>query len=158
MEFRCKNILLACIFLLASSIGLAQQGRWIQTVQRGDIAYFLSDSPAEIARYDLVSRTFLPAIALSLTPTAFTVDADGIYVAYNDLLVRWNLDGTGQSLLADLDGTVRSLATLGNNLYSDDAVSPFINRSDKTAAGTSDNAVTIACRNRHSPFTIKGDF
>ena len=67
MDFRCKNILLACVCLLASSIGLAQQGRWIQTVQRGDIAYFLSDSPVEIARYDLLSRTFLPAISLSLT-------------------------------------------------------------------------------------------
>jgi hypothetical protein len=86
-------------------------------MQHGNIAYFLSGAPAEVARYDLSTSTFLDPILLDLPPTAFYIDDDGIYLAFTRTMARMDLDGSNYTALANAVGTVRELVTFGDNLY-----------------------------------------
>lgn len=117
MRMRIGARLAAALLLFAATASLAQEGPWLRATQHGNIAYFVTDSPAEIARYDLSSRAFLPPIRLSQAVTAFLVDDDGIYVVYDRDVVHFDLDGSNQTLLATADYTVHELVSFGNNLY-----------------------------------------
>src|SRR6266508_3824620 len=81
--------------LPASVPNLQQTAAWISSQERGGIAYFLFASPAKLERYALQSGTWLAPIALAATPTAFTVDADGLYISFGRSTSRFALDGSG---------------------------------------------------------------
>jgi hypothetical protein len=121
----------AVILILLTGSSFAQEGRWLHTVQNGDIAYFLSGAPAEIVRYDLSSKQFLSPVILSQPPTAFYVDDDGIYVAYTRTMARLDLDGSNETALANAVGTVRNLVTFSSSLYGTVDSNPNFIRIDK---------------------------
>ena len=125
----------ACFFLFAATTSVAQQDRWLHTMQHGNIAYFTAESPAEVVRYDLSSRQFLAPVQLSANPTAFYVDDDFMFIAYGTILVRRDLDGSNEIQLQQFSGAVVSLVTYRNNLYANDTVTPFVNRINKTTGG-----------------------
>ena len=103
--------------LMIPGISSADFGRWLDSRTHAGIVYFLGAAPNEIRRYDLASRTFLAPIALSNTPTAFHVDADGIYLAYDRALYRRTLAGQGETHLANTAATVWDMVTMGVHLY-----------------------------------------
>ncbi|MDQ5852588.1 MAG: hypothetical protein M3380_11075 [Chloroflexota bacterium] len=70
---------------------LQQVAPWIDSMESGGRAYFLFSSPARIERYDLNSQTWLPNITLAYTPTAFTVDAEGLYISFGRRTSRFAL-------------------------------------------------------------------
>jgi len=131
MSLRVTRAVLVAIAILLTGSSFAQEGRWLQTVQHGNIAYFLSGAPAEIARYDLDAKAFTTPILLSQPATAMYVDDDGIYVAYTRTLTRLDLDGSNETGLANAVGTVRSLVTFGNDLYGSVESTPNFIRVDK---------------------------
>jgi hypothetical protein len=90
---------------------------WLETTTFDRIAYFLHASPHEIQRYDMLAEEWLAPIALGDVPTAFTVDQDGLYVAFGRRTVRLNADGTGEFHLQDTASDVRELVTDGNVIY-----------------------------------------
>ncbi len=87
---------------------------WLQSAKNADIAYFLMSHPPVIHRYDMNGGTWLPDLALSAPPTAFAVDADGIYVAYGTHTVRRNLDGSGETTLRNTTAAITEVVTAGD--------------------------------------------
>lgn len=90
---------------------------WLDTQQHNNIVYFLYSVPAHIARYDLTSESWLTNLVFTESPTAFTVDADGLYVAFGRSVQRFALDGAGKTFLRNTSTPVLSLHTIGNFLY-----------------------------------------
>jgi len=95
--------------LVPQASGLA----WLQSARNADIAYFLLFIGA-IRRFDMNGGTWLPNIALSAAPTAFTVDAGGIYIAYGTRTVRKNLDGSGETTLRNTTAAISEVVTGGD--------------------------------------------
>ena len=113
---RIRMFVLAAVLCLPLAATTAQ-GAWLQSTQSQGIAYFLHDAPAQIQRYDLQGAAWLAPIPLGAGPRAFTVDIDGIYVAFGRTAVRLALDGTGQTPLFNTPTDIRELLSRGNVLY-----------------------------------------
>ncbi|MEM7343759.1 MAG: hypothetical protein AAF485_05915, partial [Chloroflexota bacterium] len=90
---------------------------WIDSASHNNIAYFLFESPARIERYDMVNEVWLSTISLTATPTAFTVDADGLYIAFGSSASHFSLNGTGETHLLNTVSDISSLMTSGPYLY-----------------------------------------
>lgn len=92
---------------------------WIDTGRVGDVVYFLAAQPGRIERYDLATERWLPTMILGETqvPTAFTVAAEGIYVAYGRALVRRSLDLATETPVVNATANVTLMFTCGNYLY-----------------------------------------
>ncbi|MCB0213496.1 MAG: hypothetical protein KDJ52_29405 [Anaerolineae bacterium] len=90
---------------------------WLDAQESGEIVYFLFQSPARLERYNLTTETWLSSITLSDTPTAFTVDADGLYIAFSRRVSHFQLDGTSETHLRNTDTDIKSLHTIGAYLY-----------------------------------------
>lgn len=89
------------------------------------VAYFMFSSPPRIERYDMNSENWLTSIVFSDTPAAFTVDADGIYVAFKNRVSRFELDGSGETHLHNTPSSIQSLLTFNYILqihFSDDVL------------------------------------
>jgi len=88
------------ILLLVLSISLLSQAahsRFIVDADiQGEVAYFLDFTSGEITRYNMDTRMFLPSIDLGTVDKVakIEVDADGIFVAFDNKVVRYQLDGT----------------------------------------------------------------
>lgn len=93
------------------------QATWLQSKAHGDIAYFLFASPARLERYDLASASWLTPIALPATPTAFAVDSDGIYVAFDRSVSRFPREGGEATHLENTATTITDLFTINEFLY-----------------------------------------
>lgn len=74
-------------------------------------------SPARIERYDMADRAFLTDIPLSDTPTAFQVDADGLYISFGRRTSHFALDGSSETHLRNTNTDASSLEILGSYLY-----------------------------------------
>ena len=72
---------------------------WISAHEQSGIAHFLFGFPPLILRYDMNSEVWLSDISFVDTPTAMTIDADGIYVAFATEVRRFALDGSGETSL-----------------------------------------------------------
>ena len=90
---------------------------WLDAQSINGIAYFLFSAPARIERYDLAQQNWLAPISLADTPTAFTIDADGIYVSFGYNTWHMNLDGTGLSHLLNTAYSTTSILADGKLLY-----------------------------------------
>jgi hypothetical protein len=95
---------------------LAEAG-WIGSARNGDTAYFLFDSPSQIQRFDLHDGSWLTPIPLPETPTAFTADDDGLYVAFGRRTARFALDGSGEQTLHNTATNVNELVVGPTVLY-----------------------------------------
>ncbi|HSH78260.1 MAG TPA: ELWxxDGT repeat protein, partial [Herpetosiphonaceae bacterium] len=109
----------------AETRSLQEVAPWIDSTESGGRAYFLFTSPARIERYDLNAQTWLPNITLAATPTAFTVDAEGLYISFGRRTSRFALDGTGETHLANTTDDARSLFTIGQFLYINHSLYPY---------------------------------
>jgi hypothetical protein len=112
-----KFCLVAIIASLCSGISPAAI---VQSAEHQKVAYFLASVPTRIERYQMDSRQWQAAIPLSSargTPTAITVDADGIYVAYILSVYRYKLDGSAETHVFNADYPVKALHTDGNLLF-----------------------------------------
>jgi hypothetical protein len=79
----------------------------------------LNSSQSELERYDLAAAQWLSPInlsGLSGPPTVAAADADGIYVAFDRALYRYDLNGANQTHLINLQYSVADLHTDGNLL------------------------------------------
>ena len=106
-----------CFWLLLGPNVSGAAAPWIDAKEYGGIAYFLFDSPPSIERYDLTNSQFLSGLPLAEAPTAFAVDADGIYVSFGRRTSRFALNGSGETHLRNTPTDVRALVTLGPYLY-----------------------------------------
>ena len=80
--------------LLILSISAQAQSVWIDSEREGDTVYFLKSSPAEIARYDLSTESWMAPITLTEAALDFTINSSHIYISYGRRLERMDLDGT----------------------------------------------------------------
>ncbi|TGD74896.1 hypothetical protein E4634_06805 [Mangrovimicrobium sediminis] len=113
-------IQLAVVFVVVlglTTAARAQAEAPLQAEQRGSIAYFLYGSSALIKRYDLLGQVFLPDIPLSASPTAFTVDDDGIYVSFGRRTARLDLAGSTETHLVNTNEEATSLEVSGDYVY-----------------------------------------
>lgn len=116
----CKVVVALFVWLLASIINLSPlhaQSSWLQSKASDDIAYFLFATPARIERYDFSNDSWLTTINLPARPTAFAVDADGLYVAFDRRVSRFTLNGTDETHLENTSHTIIELFTIAEFLY-----------------------------------------
>ncbi len=114
---RSRLYLLTSLALLAAS---ARAGAaWIDAREQDGVAYFAFAEPPRIERYDLAAGSWEPPISLADPPTAFTVDADGLYVAFGHRVSRFALAGSVEVPLFTATADVTSLLTRGAFLYVD---------------------------------------
>ena len=66
---------------------------WLALRESGGIVYLVLADDRSIERYDLRTESWLPAIGLADEPTAFAVDADGMYVSFGRRTSHFTLDG-----------------------------------------------------------------
>lgn len=98
---------------------------WLDVQQQNHLVYFLYSVPARLARYDLNAESWLADLVFTESPTAFTVDPDGLYIAFGRSVQRFNLDGTGKTFLRNTDTPVVSLYTIGTFLFINDSSYPY---------------------------------
>jgi len=112
-------LILVSGWLLATLLAapVQAQATWLQSKAHGDIAYFLFAAPARLERYDLAAATWLTPIALPATPTAFAVDSDGLYVAFDRSVSRLPLAGGEATHLKNAATTITDLFTVNGFLY-----------------------------------------
>jgi hypothetical protein len=96
---------------------LKAEPSWLITQESGGVAYFVQTTPARIRRYDVAAAAWLSDIALSETPTAFTVDAQHLYVSFGRRTSRFALDGSGEAHVRNTTDDVRTLFVVGDFLY-----------------------------------------
>lgn len=104
-------------FAPVSAPSLQTAAAWISSKESDGIIYFLFASPAKIERYAVQSGAWLAPIALAATPTAFAVDADGLYISFGRSTSRFALDGTGETHLINTIADVQSMHIIGQFLY-----------------------------------------
>ncbi len=90
---------------------------WVATGLVNNIAYFLFNSPNRIERYDLAMERWLESATLNDRPTAFTVDADGIFIAFGPHLFHYTADSQERTPLFTIDGQIKKLFTLEQYIY-----------------------------------------
>lgn len=94
---------------------------WRAVERAGDVVYFACLAPARIERYDLAAGAWLPPVALGREPTALTVHAGALYVAYGRDIVRRGLDGAGETAVAGgFINDLHELAGWGGYLFAMD--------------------------------------
>ncbi|MEZ4619771.1 MAG: PKD domain-containing protein [Caldilineaceae bacterium] len=111
--------------MLIQPATLHAQAIWLQSKAGDDTAYFLFAAPARIERYDLATASWLTPINLAETPTAFAVDGDGIYVAFDRRVSRFSLTGSGEIHLENTAETITDLFTINEFLYINHSAYPY---------------------------------
>ena len=135
--------------ILISAPGSAKAADWVNMEKSDGIAYFFVATPAKIERYDMQSRSWLSPIQLSaaLGPLSCgTVDAEGIYVAYDKAVLRYNLAGGNETHLLNAAGTVEGLFTDGNLLLVNHSISLYakmtsVSKTTNTVIATFENYI-----------------
>ncbi|MBZ0089770.1 MAG: hypothetical protein K8H90_05255, partial [Thermoanaerobaculia bacterium] len=89
---------------------------YLTAKQHGARLYFLYDAPARVECYDLGAQAWLPMILLPPGPTAFDIDAIGLYVAFGQSVYAFETDGTGQRFLRSESDPVQELFAFGSRL------------------------------------------
>ena len=106
------------------------QTTWMETLesrrllsgidQVGDIGYLFSGNGSTLQRYDVGAEQWLAPVALANAPgevTASLVDADGIYVAYGQIVMRYDLGGGAPTHLMNTSSNVHELHSDGDVLF-----------------------------------------
>lgn len=109
-----------------STVGKGDLSPFLDSREKAGIVYFLYESPAVVKRYDLNNALWLPDIVLSGTPTKFDVAPPYLFVAYDRVITRFNLDDLIERSFVTMADHVTALATYraflifksGNYLYS----------------------------------------
>lgn len=138
--------------LLIFSLTVASAARaldWIGNEIVGDVLYFYVATPAQIQRYDSATKSWLTPIILPSsrgTLTAATVDADGIYAAYDRAVYRYSSTGESEVHLINAPGPVQTLHTDGNLLFVNHSVSLYakwisINKGNNAVIASFENYV-----------------
>jgi len=105
----------------------------VNLIEHNGIAYSFIESEARVERYDLATGQWLPSITLSELPARATlahVDADGLYIAYDKAVYRYNLDGSGGVKLIEMKSKVLSIHSDGNLLFINSIVNEIIDYGD----------------------------
>lgn len=112
------------LFYLPKLLGLASawlicqahgQTAWIESQRTGNEARFLFS--AQVQRYDLVGRSWLPTTALPRSgATAMVADAQGAAVAYGAAIYRYAPDFTNEAAVGSTSSPIQSLFLDGNLL------------------------------------------
>jgi hypothetical protein len=89
---------------------------WTGFQVKGDIAYLLRKSPAQIMRYDLAQAQWMTSLALQDIPSGFVVGEAHIYVASDRKIERFDLLGGNKSHVANTPNAVIGLFLDGNIL------------------------------------------
>ncbi len=113
-------------------------------MEHGDIGYFLNASADRVERYDILNEQWLAPVDLEGdigTPTVLNVDDDGLYVAYDRAVYRYNLDGAGRTHLLNTQSAVEAIHSDGNLLlvnYNTEHRARFVNieKSTNTVVAT----------------------
>jgi hypothetical protein len=103
----------------------SQEPEWMSSARDGNIVYFLFAEAARIERFDLSTDTFLPALPLPLTPTAFCVSDSMVYVAFGLSISRFASDGSGETHVVNTSETVKALFVKDEALFHFDALGPY---------------------------------
>lgn len=87
--------LLLATLLASTSLSPAQSVTppWTFAKAVGNVAYFVTSSPNQVKRYDMQAGKWVNAIDLAEAPTAFTADADGLYIAFGRRVSYFTLTG-----------------------------------------------------------------
>jgi len=88
-------------------------------IEHGNVGYFLNPTTPRVERYDIVQEAWLSPIDLigaTEAPTVGHVDGDGIYVAHDKVVYRYNPDGTGRTHLLNAQFAVQAIHTDGRLL------------------------------------------
>ncbi|MGB7344628.1 MAG: GEVED domain-containing protein [Pirellulaceae bacterium] len=89
-------------------------------IEHDGIGYFVSDTEPTVKRYDLAAKQWKPPIQLLSTslsnPTTAHLDDDGIYVAYDKAVFRYDLDGNNRTHLVNTTYAVESIHSDGSLL------------------------------------------
>lgn len=93
-----------------------QAHEWIDATDDGGVAYFLFASPARIARYDLVNRSWLTSWTLPAAPVAFARAADAWYVAYAATVVKYDASFANGTTLLTAPATISQMGLIGEQL------------------------------------------
>jgi hypothetical protein len=103
---------------LALCLGAAfAQAQWVESIRNGDVAYFLFAYSPRLERFSLTNAQWLAPIPLPTTyglPSAFTVDAGNIFVAYGQSLKQYDLDGSKEIHLLNPTDPIQGIFTDGN--------------------------------------------
>ena len=102
-------------------------------VSDGTIAYFASDLPPRLERFDLGRGAWISPISLPMVPSALAVDEKAVYVGCRTGVIRVDGETQAQSTFVRLPCRIESLFTRGNFLY---VGSPHLNllSIDKTSS------------------------
>ncbi|WP_146395589.1 GEVED domain-containing protein [Planctomycetes bacterium CA13] len=89
-------------------------------IEHDGIGHIFWDSVAQVERFDIDTEQWLSPISLQdapgQLPTTGHVDGDGIYVAYDKSVYRYDLDGRNSTHLINTQQAVRAVHTDGNIL------------------------------------------
>lgn len=129
--------------------------------EHNDIGYFVDDDSASLQRYDIANETWLSPVTLAGapgTPTAALVDDDGIYAAFGKSAYRYDLDGSDQTHLINLEYNIIGIHTDGNLLFLNDSSGLYarlvsINKTSNTVIDDFENYVDAVVGSSISPET-----
>ncbi len=89
---------------------------WLKALEVDGVVYFLYKNPAQIARYDLASESWLTPWLLSQTPTDFAIAADAIYIASGATVTRTDRSFGAATTLLTADAALKSIQVADNTL------------------------------------------
>ena len=110
--------LISFLVLLHTIFCSSAFANWHDFKRQGDIVYILYESPAIIKRYNLSTESFLADLTFeSQDATAFHVDSDGIYIAFDRNLSRYSLTGTNKINLGNTSSTISEIVSSDTHIY-----------------------------------------
>lgn len=112
-----STLLFACLFLFSGSLLCGEAAEWIKKRKHNDVAYFLHNSAPRIEKYDLNNEVWLSSISLTRIPTAFHVDDEYIFVAFDKSVYRYDDTGGSETHMGNFDNLVHDLFTDGELLF-----------------------------------------
>src|SRR5688572_25479644 len=93
---------------------------WTGATRVGSTVYLFDKTAGSLNRYDLDAGQWLPVITLPTTHgfiSATSVDEDGIYIAFNKSVFRYDHTLANERLLFTAATQVREIVTDGNLLF-----------------------------------------
>lgn len=109
--------LIAFFLLFFCSLSANSHAALVDIDQNDGVIYFTFSAPNKVARYDLVSQTMLPEIALSNIPTAVEVRGNHLYVAYRRSAYAIDMDTQASEFIANTGEDITALHAVGDALY-----------------------------------------
>ncbi|ACE83275.1 YncE family protein [Cellvibrio japonicus] len=133
-----KGIASIVLFFNYLLFSLSTNAAHLATQAQDNLVYFLFSSPNKIVRYDMANNSPLDDITLGKLPSAFTVDGNTAYVAFNRELQKVDLTNGSSSFFRNLSSNITELVILGNFIYAADGNNTIyqLNKHDGTLIET----------------------